>query len=113
MIIIMMIIIIIFIIIIIIVIIIIMASGEDLLAVLRPGPLLPHAKMLLVPIRFFFGRVDYVLEGSVAQSMSGQLRKCDFLFSLSAPSPLPLTRPISSSLREFQHGAFAWQRAPE
>ena len=23
------------------------------------------------------------------------------------PSPLPLTRPISSSLREFQHGAFA------
>ena len=30
-----------------------------------------------------------------------------FLFFLPAPSPLPLTRPISSSLREFQHGAFA------
>ena len=30
-----------------------------------------------------------------------------FLFSLPAPSPLPLIRPIPSSLREFQHGAFA------
>ena len=30
-----------------------------------------------------------------------------FLFFLPAPSPLTLTRPISSSLREFQHGAFA------
>ena len=30
-----------------------------------------------------------------------------FLFSLLAPSPLPLILPISSSLREFQHGAFA------
>ena len=29
-----------------------------------------------------------------------------FLFFLPAPCPLPLTRPISSSLREFQHGAF-------
>ena len=29
------------------------------------------------------------------------------LFFLTAPSPLPLTRPISSSLQEFQHGAFA------
>ena len=31
-----------------------LASGQDLLAVLKPTPLLPHAKMLLVPIRFFF-----------------------------------------------------------
>ena len=30
------------------------SSGQDLLAVLKPTPLLPHAKMLLVPIRFFF-----------------------------------------------------------
>ena len=37
------------------IIIIIMASGQDLLAVLKPTPLLPHAKMLLVPIRFFSG----------------------------------------------------------
>ena len=37
------------------------------------------------------------------------------LLSLSAPSPLPWTPPISSSLREFQHGAFASKniRAPE
>ena len=28
-------------------------SGYDLLIVLKPTPLLPHAKMLLVPIRFF------------------------------------------------------------
>ena len=34
-------------------------SGHDLLAVLKPTSLLPHAKMLLVPIRFFFWRVDY------------------------------------------------------
>ena len=42
-----------------------LASGQDLLTVLKPTPLLPHAKMLLVPIRFFFllaGR--YALEGS-------------------------------------------------
>ena len=31
-----------------------LASGQDLLTVLKPTPLLPHAKMLLVPIRFFF-----------------------------------------------------------
>ena len=30
------------------------SSGQDLFAV--PTPLLPHAKMLLVPIRFFFFR---------------------------------------------------------
>ena len=30
-----------------------LASGQDLLTVLKPTPLLPHAKMLLVPIRFF------------------------------------------------------------
>ena len=38
-------------------------------------------------------------------------------FSLLSPRPLPLpfTRPISSSLREFQHGAFAIKtiRAPD
>ena len=34
------------------------SSGQDLLAVLKPTPLLPHAKMLLVPIHFFFLRVD-------------------------------------------------------
>ena len=42
-----------------------LASGQDLLAVLNPTPLLPHAKMLLVPVRFFFWRVDYALEGSM------------------------------------------------
>ena len=31
-----------------------LASGQDLLAVLKPTPPLPHAKMLFVPIRFFF-----------------------------------------------------------
>ena len=41
------------------------SSGQDLLAELKPTPLLPHAKMLLVPIRFFFWRVDYALEGSL------------------------------------------------
>ena len=41
------------------------SSGQDLLAVLKPTPLSPHAKMLLVPIRSFFGRVDYALEGSM------------------------------------------------
>ena len=30
-----------------------MASGQDLLALLKPTPLLLHAKMLLVQIRFF------------------------------------------------------------
>ena len=30
------------------------SSGQDLLAVVKHTPLLPHAKMLLVPIRFFF-----------------------------------------------------------
>ena len=40
-------------------------SGYDLLIVLKPAPLLPHAKMLLVPIRFFYWRVDYALEGSL------------------------------------------------
>ena len=30
------------------------SSGQDLLAVLKPTPLLPHAKMVLVSIRFFF-----------------------------------------------------------
>ena len=34
-------------------------SGQDWLAVLKPTPLLP-----LVPIRSFFWRVDYALEGS-------------------------------------------------
>ena len=34
-------------------------------------------------------------------------KKKILLFFLPAPSPLPLTSPISSSLREFQHGAFA------
>ena len=28
---------------------------KDLLALLKPTPLLPHAKMLLIPIRFFSG----------------------------------------------------------
>ena len=43
----------------------------------------------------------------------GEGRK--YFFFLPAPSPLPLTRPISSSLREFQHGAFAIKtiRAPD
>ena len=49
------------------------SSGQDLLAVLKPTPLLPHAKMLLVPIRSFFWRVDYALEGSMFW-----LSKCDF-----------------------------------
>ena len=47
------------------------------------------------------------------------LRQCESLdwsdlFSLSAPFPLPLTRPISSSLR-FQHGGFVSKNicAPE
>ena len=35
------------------------------LTVLKPTPLLPHAKMLLVPIHFFFWRVDYALESSM------------------------------------------------
>ena len=30
-----------------------LASGQGLLTVLKPTPLLLHAKMLLVPIRFF------------------------------------------------------------
>ena len=30
-------------------------AGYDLLIVLKPTPLLPHAKMLLVPICFFTG----------------------------------------------------------
>ena len=34
------------------------------LTVLKPTPLLPHAKMLLVPI-FFFWQVDSALEGSM------------------------------------------------
>ena len=34
-------------------------------------------------------------------------RERGFLFFLPAPSPFPLTRLIFSSLREFQHGAFA------
>ena len=49
------------------------SSGPDLLAVLKPTPLLPHAKMLPVPIRFFFWRVDHALEGSMLW-----LSKCDF-----------------------------------
>ena len=49
------------------------SSRQDLLAVLKPTPLLPHAKMLLVPIRFFFWQVDYALEGSMFL-----LSKCDF-----------------------------------
>ena len=32
-----------------------LASGKDLLIVLKPTPLLPHARMLLVPIPFFSG----------------------------------------------------------
>ena len=39
--------------------------GQDLLAVLKPTPLLPHAKMLLVPILSFLWRVDYALGGSM------------------------------------------------
>ena len=31
-----------------------LASGQDLLAVLKSTPPLPHAKMLFVPIRFYF-----------------------------------------------------------
>ena len=47
---------------------------QDLLAVLKPTPLLPHAQMLLVPILFFFfWRVDYALKGSMFW-----LSKCDF-----------------------------------
>ena len=42
------------------------SSGQDLLAVVKPKPLLPHAEMLPVPIRFFFfWRVDHALEGSM------------------------------------------------
>ena len=41
------------------------SSGQDLLAVLKPKPLLPHAEMLPVPIRFFSWRVDHALEGSM------------------------------------------------
>ena len=45
---------------------------------------------------------------------SNRVLRADLL-SLSAPSPRPLTRSISSSLREFQHGAFASKniRAPK
>ena len=39
----------------------------------RPKRSLPHAKTLLVPIRFFLGWVDYALEGSTFS-----LSKCDF-----------------------------------
>ena len=40
----------------------------------RPTRLLPHAKMLLIPIKLFFiSWVDYALEGSVFI-----LSKCDF-----------------------------------
>ena len=39
----------------------------------RPTRLLPHAKMLLVPIGFFLCWVDYALEGSTFS-----LSKCDF-----------------------------------
>ena len=39
----------------------------------RPTRLLPHAKMLLVPISFFLRWVDYALEGSTFS-----LSKCDF-----------------------------------
>ena len=48
------------------------SSGQDLLAVLKATPLLPHAKIPLVPIRFFFW-VNYALEGSMFW-----LSKCDF-----------------------------------
>ena len=41
------------------------SSGQDLLTVLKSTPVLPHAKMLLVPIRFFCWRVDYALECSM------------------------------------------------
>ena len=37
----------------------------------------------------------------------GRLGRVEIVTLIPAPSPLPLTRPISSSLREFQHGAFA------
>ena len=49
------------------------SSGQDLLAVVKPTPLLPHAKILLVSVWFFFWRVDYALEGSMCW-----LSKCDF-----------------------------------
>ena len=42
-----------------------LASGQDLLALLKPTPLLPYANMLLVPIRFILWRVDYALDGSM------------------------------------------------
>ena len=48
-------------------------SGQDLLAVLKSTPLLPHAKMLLVPIRFFFLASRCSLEGSMFWQS-----KCDF-----------------------------------
>ena len=63
-------------------------SGYDLLIVLKPTPLLPHAKMLLVPIRFFYWRVDYALEGSLFWQ-----NKCDFLFSLFPPPSRSLGLP--------------------
>ena len=50
-----------------------LASGQDLLALLKSTPLLPHAKMLLVLIRLFLWRIDYALDGSMFW-----LRKCDF-----------------------------------
>ena len=42
-----------------------LASGEDLLALLKSTPLLNHAKMLLVLIRLFLWRVHYALDGSM------------------------------------------------
>ena len=60
-------------------------SGQDLLAVLKSTPLLPHAKMLLVPICFFFWRVDYALECSV---LSEQIERANVMVMVMVMTPL-------------------------
>ena len=72
-------------------------------------------KKYACPITLFFCETPYagkrsswlVRLGGVDWCLSINCKFILFLFFLPAPSPLPLTRPISSSLREFQHGAFA------
>ena len=66
-----------------------LASGQDLLAVLKPTPRFTSWQNAACSNTFFFWRVDYALEGSVAQSMFG-LNRCDFLFSLFPRPPRSL-----------------------